>query len=131
VGVGFALGALAFYFLDGIVSEGGRSAAGTSLALGAFLDGIPEQMVLGLALAGGEAVSVALLAAIFVSNLPEALGSASQMRGAGRSGRQVLRLWTAVAAVCALASLVASGSVTALAASSRAAWTDSPPARYS
>jgi zinc transporter, ZIP family len=106
VGIGFALGALTFYFLDGIVSKGGRSAAGTSLALGAFLDGIPEQMVLGLGLAAGEEVSVALVAAIFVSNLPEALGSASQMREAGRSKRQVLRLWALVAAVCALASLV-------------------------
>jgi ZIP family zinc transporter len=47
--------------------------------------------------------------AIFVSNLPEALGSASQMRGAGRSGHQVLRLWTAVAAVCAPGSLVGFG----------------------
>ncbi len=55
VGIGLALGALTFYTLDGIVSgRGGRSAAGGSLALGAFLDGIPEQMVLGLGLAGGE-----------------------------------------------------------------------------
>jgi zinc transporter, ZIP family len=105
VGIGFALGALAFYFLDGIVSKGGRSAAGTSLALGAFLDGIPEQMVLGLGLAGGEEVSVGLLAAIFVSNLPEAIGSASEMRNAGRSSRQVMRLWTVVAAVCTLAAV--------------------------
>jgi ZIP family zinc transporter len=106
VGIGLALGALAFYFLDGIVSRGGRSAAGTSLALGAFLDGIPEQMVLGLGLAGGEAVSVGLLAAIFVSNLPEAIGSASAMRHAGNSSRQVMRLWTGVAAVCTLAAVI-------------------------
>jgi ZIP family zinc transporter len=109
VGIGLALGALTFYVLNGIVSGDGRSAAGTSLALGAFLDGIPEQTVLGLGLAAGEEVSVGLLAAIFVSNLPEAIGSASEMRDAGRSNRQVLRLWTAVAAICALASLVGFG----------------------
>ena len=105
VGIGLALGALTFYTLDGVVSgSGGRSAAGGSLALGAFLDGIPEQTVLGLGLASGEEVSVGLLAAIFVSNLPEAIGSAGAMREAGTPKATVLRLWLAVAAVCALAS---------------------------
>ncbi len=44
-----------------------------------------------------------LLTAIFVSNLPEAIGSASAMRAAGRSSAGVLTVWLAVAAVCALA----------------------------
>jgi len=71
VGVGFALGALTYFVLDGLIERGGSDPA-SALALGAFLDGIPEQLVLGLGLAVGEGVSVALLAAIFVSNLPEA-----------------------------------------------------------
>ena len=80
---------MTFFTLDGVVtSRGGRSAAGGSLALGAFLDGIPEQAVLGLGLAAGEEVSIGLLAAIFVSNLPEAIGSASDMRGGRRFGRR-------------------------------------------
>jgi ZIP family zinc transporter len=62
--------------------------------------------VLGIGLAAGEGVGVGLLVAIFVSNLPEAIGSASQMRSAGRDGGTILRLWLAVAAVCALASVV-------------------------
>jgi len=44
--------------------------------ISALLDGIPEQTVLGIGLAGGEGVSVALLVAIFVSNLPESIGYA-------------------------------------------------------
>ena len=39
--------------------------------------------MLGIGLAAGEGVSVGLLAAIFVSNLPEAIGSATEMRAAG------------------------------------------------
>ena len=35
-------------------------------------------MVLGIGLAGGEPVSAGLLAAIFVSNLPEAIGGATE-----------------------------------------------------
>jgi ZIP family zinc transporter len=103
VGIGIGAGALTFYLLDGVVSKGGRSAAGTSLALGAFLDGIPEQLVLGLGLAAGQDVSVGLLAAIFISNVPEATGSASEMRTAHSSAGRIVRLWLGVAAVCTIA----------------------------
>ena len=39
--------------------------------------------MLGISLAAGQGVGVALLLAIFVSNLPEAMGSADDMRKAG------------------------------------------------
>ena len=107
VALGLAAGALVYYFANETLGRHDATAgAGTGLALGAFLDGIPEQAVLGISLAGGEPVSVGLLVAIFVSNLPEAIGSASQMRAAGRNDRTILRLWVAVAIVCALASVV-------------------------
>jgi len=73
------------------------------LALGAFLDGLPEQLVLGLGIALGDGVSPGLLGAIFVSNLPEAIGSATAMHGAGRSRREMIRLWVGVAVICTLA----------------------------
>jgi zinc transporter, ZIP family len=47
-------------------------------------------------------VSIALLVAIFVSNLPEAIGSAVDMRAGGIAVRQIRLLWLGVAAVCAL-----------------------------
>jgi zinc transporter, ZIP family len=104
VGVGFALGALTYFTLDGLI-ERGRSDPASALALGAFLDGIPEQLVLGLGIATGAEVSIGLLGAIFVSNLPEAIGSASKMRAEGRRSETILRLWIAVAVICTLASV--------------------------
>jgi zinc transporter, ZIP family len=104
VGIGLAVGALIYYVAAGLLASGmDEASAGAALALGAFLDGIPEQLVLGIGLASGEGVSVGLLAAIFVSNLPEAVGGASEMQGAGESRARVTRLWLGVAAVCALA----------------------------
>jgi ZIP family zinc transporter len=114
--IGLGAGALTYFTCDGLIAartatgrgRRGRSdasGAGTALALGAFLDGIPEQLVLGIGLAGGEGVGIGLLVAIFVSNLPEAIGSASDMRAAGASQRKVLALWGAVAAICTLASV--------------------------
>jgi ZIP family zinc transporter len=124
VAIGLAVGALSFFLADRAVeSIGGRAgggAAGLPLALGSLLDGIPEQAVLGIGLATGQGVSLALLVAIFVSNLPEGIGSASEMRAAGKSRGAILGLWLAVGAVCALATVggyaladVASGSLRA------------------
>jgi len=106
VGVGLAVGAFTYWGLDRLLDRhSGGSGAGTALALGAFLDGIPEQLVLGIGLATGGGVSIALLVAIFVSNLPEAIGSASQMRAARRPPAVIRRLWLAVAAICVVATL--------------------------
>jgi ZIP family zinc transporter len=117
VAIGMAVGALTYYVGDGLV-EGrnaprpgamdrrrGSSNPGNALALGAFLDGVPEQLVLGVGLAAGDGVSVGLLAAIFVSNLPEAIGASDGMHKAGRSRQTVLRLWLGVAVILTLASV--------------------------
>ena len=120
VAVGLGAGAIAYYALDGWIAgrfstgrgRAGRSEGsdpGTALALGAFLDGIPEQLVLGIGLAGGEGVSAGLVVAIFVSNLPEAIGSAAAMEESGVRKRRVLALWLAVATICALASAAGYG----------------------
>jgi zinc transporter, ZIP family len=105
VGIGLAVGALPYFFLDSRLEAGGSNPA-TALALGAFLDGVPEQLVLGLGIAIGGEVGVSLIVAIFVSNLPEAIGSARAMRERGRDARTILRLWVAVAVVCLLATVV-------------------------
>ena len=103
VAIGLAAGAFTYFVASGRVAAMG---GGGALALGACLDGIPEQLVLGIGLAGGDTVSIGLLAAIFVSNLPEGVGGATELTAAGRSRKQVLRLWAAVAVACALATPV-------------------------
>jgi zinc transporter, ZIP family len=116
-GIGLGIGALTYYAIDGLIARRhttgrgrkGRaksSDGGTALALGAFLDGIPEQLVLGINVAAGGGVGISLLVAIFVSNLPEALGSADDMSRAGRSRGAILRLWLLVAVICTAASAI-------------------------
>ena len=100
--IGLAVGALAYFTADRVV-ETKMPGAGAALALGALLDGIPEQAVLGIGLGAGEPVSVGLLAAIFVSNLPEAIGSSTELRESGMSRRRINLLWLVVAVVCVIA----------------------------
>ena len=110
--VGLAVGALTYFALNRRVGRhsratdaGARQGAGTSLALGAFLDGIPEQAVIGISIATGGGVGVGLLVAVFVSNLPEAIGSSTEMRAAGTAAAKVRRLWLLVALLCTAATL--------------------------
>jgi ZIP family zinc transporter len=107
--IGLAIGAFTYFALNRAMGRrhggGGQSGAGTALALGAFLDGIPEQAVLGIGIAAGHGVSVGLLVAIFVSNLPEAIGSSTEMRASGTSAAAIRRLWVLVAVICTAATV--------------------------
>ncbi len=87
-------------------SEDEHSGSGTALALGALLDGVPESVVLGVSLLGGGGVSATVVAAVFISNVPEGLSSAAGMRSAGRSARYVFGLWSAIAVASGVAALV-------------------------
>jgi ZIP family zinc transporter len=110
VGIGLGAGGLTYFLLDRLVerrqgnSPGG--AAGAALALGALLDGIPEQIVLGIGVASGDAVSIGLVVAIFVSNLPEAIGGASDLHAEGHSPGSVRRVWIVVAVVSVIAAVL-------------------------
>lgn len=86
-------------------SEEDQSGSGVAIAVGALLDGIPESIAIGLSILNGGAVSVATVAAIFLSNLPEGLSSSAGMQRAGRSAAYVFGVWTAIAVACGMSSL--------------------------
>ncbi|TMV15399.1 zinc transporter [Arenibacterium halophilum] len=97
-------GAALFSAGDYWVNERLRNSGGAGMMLAVTLDGVPENLALGSALIGADALAVAALAgSIFLSNLPEAAGGARQMISDGRSRWQVLALWSAVAALLAAA----------------------------
>ena len=120
VSVGLAAGALVFVGGDWLIDreigiraerKGGPDEDGgaTSIALGALLDGIPESAVIGISLLTGQGVSAAVVAAVFLSNVPEAMGSAARMRQSGRSTGFIFALWTGVLAVSVLAATLGYG----------------------
>lgn len=115
---GFFAGALAFTVGAVILANRGArhrkrsgksSAAAASaalvIALGSVFDGIPESMVIGLSLLEGEGVSVPIVAAIFLSNVPEGMSSTVGMKKSGMSFGYVFGLWTAIALLCGIGAL--------------------------
>lgn len=112
-GLGLLAGAAAFVVADSLLDRhivghagpdqrevAGAGGIGWALLAGVTLDGVPENLALGVSLI--EGASLTLLVAIFASNLPEALVGAVAMREEGRSPGVVIGIWTACAVLLAL-----------------------------
>ena len=111
---GLFAGALTFFVGDTIIDrmggEGrksmmGAQAGGTALAivLGIVLDGIPESFVVGLDLLSEEGIGLAFIAAVFLSNLPEAAAATSGLKKAGWRDLHIYELWAIVTLVAGIA----------------------------
>ena len=71
--------------------------------LGAVLDGIPESAAIGISLLEGGNVGGVFVAAVFLSNVPEALSASAGLSKQGRAARDIYLLWAVVVAVSTLA----------------------------
>ena len=113
-GIGIFAGALTFYFADmwiGKIGASDRKAISGSLqsrlvipiVLAIVLDGIPETAVIGLSVLKDGSVSIAILLAVFISNLPEAVASTTGMKSGGWGTKKILLLWLVIGLICATA----------------------------
>jgi ZIP family zinc transporter len=111
---GLFVGAIVFTVGDVLISRRGYAhrkdiggapteAGGLTIVLGALLDGIPESAVLGLTLLQTGEIAVAMLVAVFVSNVPEAIAATVALRAGGWSTARVFTLWSAIAVASAIA----------------------------
>lgn len=105
--LGVGAGAIVFAVADYLIDEKWGSNSGGGLLAAITLDGIPENLALGVALIGAGGMEVAALAgSILLSNLPEAAGGARAMTSDGRSKGTVMLLWIGTAALLALAAII-------------------------
>lgn len=115
---GFLAGALVYVGLNVLLSRRGArhrkrsggqqpadSDSGAAIAIGALIDGVPESMVLGLSFLTGGGLSLPMLAAVFISNVPEGLSSTAGMKKDGRSPTFVFGVWGGIAVASGMAAL--------------------------
>jgi zinc transporter, ZIP family len=121
VGIGLTLGSLAYFVGDRIVDRAGGddrqqiadtdhqasdAGSGAAMFVGALLDGVPEAFILGTTISLGGAVSVAFVAAVFISNIPQGVAGTTSLLAAGYTQRSVFRMWTTLMLACAVVAAV-------------------------
>jgi ZIP family zinc transporter len=104
----FALGALVFAAGDIAIEQrlkggGGGQPGGLGIVLGAVLDGIPESVVIGASLINQDSASIAVVVAVFLSNVPEAVAASSDLLREGWSRGRVFLMWVIVVAASTIA----------------------------
>ena len=104
VGVGLLLGAAVFVIVDSLIGRLTKGGTGAGLLAGVTLDGVPENVALGTSVATG-AGGLVLLVSIFVSNFPESLSGAADMRSNERPARAVTAIWLGTAGLLTLATV--------------------------
>lgn len=108
--IGFLAGGLAFVLGDYLLHLGGGRnhkrrkllpsipmTNGKAITLGAVLDGIPESAALGISFFSGHGGAFLMMAAIVISNLPEAISSITGLKAEGYSNKKIYWTWGIVA----------------------------------
>jgi zinc transporter, ZIP family len=83
---------------------GGEGTGGAmGIVVGSVVDGVPESAIFGIQLATGFPVSAGFLAAVLVSNVPQAIAPSADLAAAGWSAGRLARLWSLVVLACGVA----------------------------
>jgi ZIP family zinc transporter len=120
--LGLAVGAVTFFAGASYIARRGggnrKNVAGgqaeddaKAIVLGTVLDGIPESIVIGVSLVSGAGVSVPIVAAVFLSNLPEAIASTTGLAKGGMSKAHIMLMWAGLTLVSAVAAAIGFGVV--------------------
>ena len=75
------------------------------MVLAIILDGVPESIVIGLGIFEGGKVSMAMLVAVFIANLPEAIAGSTGMKANGWKTGKIIILWIIIAVICAISTV--------------------------
>lgn len=74
-----------------------------AIFIGTLQDGIPESVAIGASFTGLAAFSPTFMVAVFLSNLPEAVGGTSALLRSGVAVERVIAMWAGLVAGSALA----------------------------
>lgn len=73
------------------------------IVVGSVVDGVPESTILGIQLATGIPVSASFIAAVLISNIPQAIAPSADLVAAGWGPHRLGRLWLMVVVACGAA----------------------------
>jgi zinc transporter, ZIP family len=108
-GVWMMVGVAVFLVADGLVERRfGSSGTGGAMGIvvGSVVDGVPESAILGIQVGTGATISLSFVAAVFISNFPQAIAPSADLAANGWSPRRLGQLWLLVVLACGVAAAV-------------------------
>lgn len=105
-GLWMLVGVAVFLLADSFVerrfgSEGAGGAMG--IVVGSVVDGVPESAILGIQVGAGLTISLGFVAAVFISNIPQAIAPSADLAASGWGAGRLGRLWLLVVLACGVA----------------------------
>lgn len=105
-GIWMLVGVAVFLLADAFVekrfgSDGAGGAMG--IVVGSVVDGVPESMILGIQVGAGLTISLGFVAAVFISNIPQAIAPSADLAASGWGPRRLGQLWLFVVLACGVA----------------------------
>jgi ZIP family zinc transporter len=100
------IGVATFLLGDRLVDKrfGSEGAGGSmGIVVGSVVDGIPESIIFGIQIGIGATISASFIAAVFVSNIPQAIGPSADLAAHGWGVRRLGKLWLLVVIGCGVA----------------------------
>lgn len=99
-------GAAVFVVSDRIVESRfggeGEDSGPLGIVVGSVVDGVPESIIFGIQVATGQLIGAAFIAAVWVSNIPQALAPSAALAEAGWAKTRMAAMWGMVVAACAV-----------------------------
>ena len=105
-GIWMMVGVAVFLVADQVVERrfGSAGAGGAmGIVVGSVVDGVPESMILGIQVGTGATISLGFVAAVFISNIPQAVAPSADLAASGWSPRRLGQLWLLVVLACGVA----------------------------
>lgn len=105
-GVWMLVGVAVFLLADAFVEKrfGSAGSGGAmGIVVGSVVDGVPESMILGIQVGIGFTISIGFVAAVFISNIPQAIAPSADLAASGWRPARLGRLWFLVVLACGLA----------------------------
>jgi ZIP family zinc transporter len=108
--VGASVFIVADYLVETRLAAGSPSGASEStgggplgIVVGSVVDGVPESLIFGIGVATLQPVSIPFLAAVWISNIPQALAPSSDLVKSGWTPGRMTIMWTGVVIACGFA----------------------------
>jgi len=107
--VGGAVYVVADQIIERRLSDTGGGSGAMGIVVGNINDALPESLIFGIQLGGGLVLSVPFVAAVWISNIPQALPPSADLAASGWQRGKMVVLWGSVVILAGVFSAVGFG----------------------